>query len=65
MTEDNGVIEDIDFVETNLFAKNLTIAKFFREIGYTDELGSGFVKITKNSLLYSGKQPIFEDYIIR
>ena len=38
------------------FAKNPTIAKFFREIGYADELGSGFIKITKNSLLYSGKR---------
>ncbi len=43
------------------FAKNPTIAKFFREIGYADELGSGFIKITKNSYLYSGKPPIFED----
>ena len=43
------------------FAKNPTIAKFFREIGYADELGSGFIKITKNSILYSGKPPIFED----
>lgn len=44
-----------------LFAKNPTIAKFFRKIGYADELGSGFIKITKNSYLYSGKPPIFED----
>ena len=43
------------------FAKNPTLAKFFREIGYADELGSGFVKITKNSYLYSGKPPVFED----
>lgn len=43
------------------FAKNPTLAKFFREIGYADELGSGFIKITKNSYLYSGKPPIFED----
>ena len=43
------------------FAKNPTIAKFFREIGYADELGSGFIRITKNSYLYSGKPPIFED----
>ena len=34
---------------------------FFREIGYADELGSGFIKITKNSYLYSGKPPVFED----
>jgi len=43
------------------FAKNPTLAKFFREIGYADELGSAFIKITKNSYLYSGKSPIFED----
>ena len=43
------------------FAKNPTLAKFFREIGYADELGSGFIKITKNSYLYSGKPPVFED----
>lgn len=36
-------------------------AKFFRERGYADELGSGSIKITKNSYLYSGKPPIFED----
>lgn len=33
--------------------KNPTLAKFFREIGYTDELGSGFIKITENSYLYA------------
>lgn len=43
------------------FAKNPTLAKFFREIGYADELGSGVKRITKNSILYSGKLPIFED----
>ena len=43
------------------FAKNPTLAKFFREIGYADELGSGVRRITKNSILYSGKLPVFED----
>jgi len=43
------------------FAKNPTLAKFFREIGYADELGSGVRRITKNSVLYSGKLPVFED----
>lgn len=43
------------------FAKNPTLANFFREIGYADELGSGVRKITENSLKYSGKLPIFED----
>ena len=44
-----------------LFPKNPTLAKFFREIGYADELGSGIKRITENSLLYSGKLPIIED----
>ena len=43
------------------FPKNPTLAKFFREIGYADELGSGIKRITENSLLYSGKLPIIED----
>ncbi len=43
------------------FAKNPTLANFFREIGYADELGSGVKRITENSILYSGKPPIFED----
>ena len=43
------------------FAKNPTLAKFFREIGYADELGSGIRRITENSILYSGKPPIIED----
>lgn len=42
-------------------AKNPTLAKFFREIGYADELGSGVRKITKYSYLYSGDYPVFED----
>lgn len=46
------------------FAKNPTLAKFFREIGYADELGSGLKKIIKNSILYSGKMPIFEDKLM-
>ena len=43
------------------FAKNPTLANFFREIGYADELGSGVKRITENSIFYSGKPPIFED----
>lgn len=42
-------------------SKNPSLAAFFREIGFADELGSGVRKITKNSLKYSGKEPIFED----
>ena len=44
-----------------LFAKNPTLANFFIEIGYADEPGSGVKRITENSILYSGKPPIFED----
>ncbi len=42
-------------------AKNPTLAKFFREIGYADEPGSGMKRITENTILYSGKPPIMED----
>lgn len=54
-------MKNISLKDYTPFAKNPTLAKFFREIGYADELGSGVRKITENSLLYSGKPPIFED----
>ena len=54
-------VKNISLKDYTPFAKNPTLAKFFREIGYADELGSGVRKITENSLLYSGKPPIFED----
>ncbi|MGL5354479.1 MAG: Fic family protein [Clostridium sp.] len=39
------------------FPKNPIIAKFFKEIGWVDELGSGVRNIYKYSKSYSGKQP--------
>lgn len=54
-------MKNIDIKNYTPFTKNPTLAKFFKEIGYADELGSGVRRITENSLLYSGKLPIFED----
>ncbi|MGL5086134.1 MAG: ATP-binding protein, partial [Clostridium sp.] len=39
------------------FPKNPIIAKFFKEIGWVDELGSGVRNIYKYSKSYSGRQP--------
>ena len=41
------------------FAKNPTIAKFFREIGLADELGSGVKNVNKYLKIYSGREPEF------
>lgn len=42
------------------FAKNPTIASFFREIGWVDELGSGVRNVFKYTRHYSkGKDPVF------
>lgn len=60
--KDRLICENPNSFRTNglLTIKNyIPFAKFFREIGYADEIGSGFVKITKNSYLYSGKPPAF------
>lgn len=54
-------MKNIDIKNYTPFTKNPTLAKFFKEIGYADELGSGVRRITENSLLYSSKLPIFED----
>lgn len=43
----------------NPFPKNPTIAKFFKEIGWVDELGSGVRNITKYNKVYSGAIPTF------
>ena len=42
-------------------SKNPIIAKFFREIGFADTLGSGVRKLFKYSKQYSGEDPIFEE----
>ena len=41
------------------FPKNPSIAKFFREIGLEDELGSGVKSVTKYLKIYSGGEPEF------
>ena len=47
-------------------SKNPTIAKFFTNIGYADELGSGTRNLFKYTLLYSGQEPeMLEDEIFK
>ncbi len=41
------------------FPKNPTIARFFKEIGWADELGSGVRNIYKYNIIYSGVEPTF------
>ena len=43
------------------YPKNPTIARFFKEIGLADELGSGVRKITQYAEAYAGSQPILTD----
>lgn len=43
------------------FAKNLPIAKVFREIGLADELGSGMRNSYKYTKMYSGGEPVFTE----
>ena len=45
----------------NPVSKNPCIAGVFKEIGYAEELGSGFRNIQRCSLAYSGKSAILED----
>lgn len=48
------------------FPKNPTIARFFKEIGWVDELGSGVKNIVKYNRIYSGEDPVFlEEDIFR
>ena len=42
-------------------SKNPIIAKFFREIGFADTMGSGVRKLFKYTKQYSGADPIFEE----
>ena len=52
-------------IDPNLFSpfpKNPVIAKFFKEIGWVEELGSGVRNTFKYTSLYSeGKDPVFEE----
>ncbi|MEH2956214.1 ATP-binding protein [Candidatus Merdisoma sp. JLR.KK006] len=41
--------------------KNPIIASFFRNIGYSDQLGSGVRNLFKYVKLYSGKEPEFKE----
>lgn len=45
----------------NPVSKNPSIAGVFKEMGYAEELGSGFRNIQRFSLAYSGKSAILED----
>ena len=52
----NGIIDPEHF---SSFPKNPTIAKFFKEIDWVDELGSGVRNTYKYNKLYSGANPTF------
>ncbi len=52
----NGIIDPENF---SPYPKNPTIAKFFKEIGWVDELGSGVRNIYKYNRIYSGADPEF------
>lgn len=59
----NGIIDPENF---SPFPKNPAIAKFFKEIGWVDELGSGVRNIYKYNKIYSGAEPVFiEDDIFK
>ncbi len=45
----------------NPVSKNPSMAGVFKEMGYAEELGSGFRNIQRCSLAYSGKSAILED----
>jgi ATP-dependent DNA helicase RecG len=52
----NGIIDPEDF---SPYPKNPKIAKFFKEIGWVDELGSGVRNMFKYNKIYSGADPEF------
>lgn len=56
----NGIGE-IDINDFTPYPKNPVIARFFKEIGYADELGSGIRNTVKYTQLYSGAVPVFEE----
>lgn len=54
----------IGYIDANNFTpypKNPKIAKFFKEIGLADELGSGIKKISKYVNIHFGTTPIFKE----
>ncbi|VDN47983.1 conserved protein of unknown function [Petrocella atlantisensis] len=52
----NGIIDPENF---SPYPKNPTLAKFFKEIGWVDKLGSGVRNIYKYNKIYSGADPEF------
>ncbi|MCD5414174.1 MAG: AAA family ATPase [Clostridiales bacterium] len=52
----NGIIDPENF---SPYPKNPMIVKFFKEIGWVDELGSGVRNIYKYNKIYSGADPEF------
>lgn len=52
-------IGQIDPLNFSPYPKNPTLAKFFKEIGRVDELGSGIRNTTKYAKIYSGGTPLF------
>ena len=60
------MIGTIDINSYEPYPKNPKIAKFFKEIGLADELGSGVRNMVKYTKIYSGGVPILkEDDIFR
>ncbi|WP_331681400.1 ATP-binding protein [Peptostreptococcus porci] len=51
----------LDLQKFEPFPKNPAISKVFREIGLSDELGSGMRNTYKYTQLYSGQNPVFEE----
>ena len=51
----------IDIDNYSPFPKNPKIARFFKEIGLADELGSGIKKIAQYTKIYSGGIPEFKE----
>ncbi len=54
----NGLIT---MSNTTSHPKNPTIAKFFRELGLVEELGSGFNRLFHYAKIYTGHDPVIED----
>ena len=52
----NGIIDPYNF---SPYPKNPNIAKFFKEIGWVEELGSGIRNIYKYNKIYSGSEAKF------
>ncbi len=52
----SGIIDPENF---SPYPKNPKIARFFKEIGWVDELGSGVRNIYKYNKIYSGAEPTF------